>query len=72
MIICAMIGWRQRWLFQSAPRGTLKKDWSLLVLDAFCCQRNKTLLQHLKRDHKTDVAIIPGGMTSLLQLLDVG
>ncbi len=55
--------WGQR------PGGTVKKDWSLLVLDAFSC--HKSLLEKLRMDHKTEVAIIPGSMTSLLQPLDV-
>ncbi len=53
------------------PGGTVKKDWSLLVLDAFRCHRNKSMLEKPKRDHKTEVAITLGGMTSLLQPLDV-
>ncbi|MCU7901008.1 MAG: hypothetical protein KZQ66_02470, partial [Candidatus Thiodiazotropha sp. (ex Lucinoma aequizonata)] len=50
------------------PGGLSKK--SLLVLDSFRChksQDNKDLL----REFKTRLAIIPGGMTSMLQPLDV-
>ena len=41
------------------------------MLDAFRCHRSEDQLKHLKKQHKTDVAIIPGGMTSILQPLDV-
>ncbi len=58
-------------VWDARPGGQLKKEWSVLVLDAFRCHRDKTFLQKLKRDCKTEVAVIPGGMTSMLQPLDV-
>ena len=72
-------GWMDDALFRdwidivwaSRPGGKIKKDNSLLVLDAFRCHRSEDQLKHLKKQHKTDVAIIPGGMTSILQPLDV-
>ena len=42
------------------------------MLDAFRCHRKPSLLQYVHRQHKTEIAIIPGGMTSILQPLDVG
>ena len=44
---------------------------SLLVLDAFRCHKTQEVKTILKTEHKTDIAIIPGGMTSMLQPLDV-
>ena len=69
-------GWMDDALFRdwidivwaSRPGGKSKKDSSLLVLDAFRCHRSEDQLKHLKKQHKTDVAIIPGGMTSILQV----
>ena len=46
------------------------KDRSMLVLDAFRCHRSPVVKSVLNAD-KTDLAIIPGGMTSVLQPLDV-
>jgi len=51
------------------PGGFSKR--SLLVLDAFRCHRSPALLRLLKEDYKTTLAIIPGGLTSVLQPLDV-
>ena len=54
-----------------AKVGGLMRKWNLLVWDSFrahLCQNVKRVL----RDSKTDVAVIPGGMTSILQPLDVG
>lgn len=51
------------------PGGLIKKR-SLLVLDAFRCHRSEKLKEKLKSS-KTDLCIIPGGMTSMLQPLDV-
>jgi len=73
-------GWMDRALMKDwvnvvwsrRPGGLLKIDHSLLVLDAFRCHRNPEFLNYIKNHHKTEVAIIPGGMTSILQPLDVG
>ena len=54
-----------------AKVGGLMRKRNLLVWDSFrahLCQNVKRVL----RDSKTDVAVIPGGMTSILQPLDVG
>ena len=40
-------------------------------MDSFRAHIKKSLLKNLKRLHKTDVAIVPGGMTPLIQPLDV-
>ncbi|CAC5369508.1 unnamed protein product [Mytilus coruscus] len=44
---------------------------SLLVLDAFRCHKSEEVKTLLKDEHKSDLAIIPCGMTSILQPLDV-
>ena len=55
--------WRKR-------NGGLMKKKSLLVLDAFRCHRDENTKKMLN-DSNTDLAIIPGGLTSILQPLDV-
>ena len=42
----------------------------MLVLDSFRCHRMSTIKAQLKQDN-TDLVIIPGGLTRLLQPLDV-
>jgi len=42
----------------------------MLVLDSFRCHKNDEVKEHFKNT-KTDLVIIPGGMTSILQPLDV-
>ena len=44
-------------------RPGARKDRSMLVLDAFRCHRSPVVKSVLNAD-KTDLAIIPGGMTS--------
>ena len=44
---------------------------SLLVLDAFRCHYSDSTKEKM-RSRKIDLAVIPGGMTSILQPLDVG
>ena len=56
-------------IWEKRPGGLLKAK-SLLVLDAFRCHRQPEIKNQLQR-HNTDLAIIPGGMTSMLQPLDV-
>ena len=51
------------------PGGLLKKK-SMLVLDSFRCHRMPTIKAQLKQE-RTDLVIIPGGLTRLLQPLDV-
>ena len=46
------------------------KDRSMLVLDAFRCHRSPVVKSVLNAD-KTDLAIVPGGMTSVLHPLNV-
>ena len=43
---------------------------SKLVLNAFRCHRKQNLKTQLE-EQRTDLSIIPGGMTSMLQPLDV-
>ena len=52
--------------------GGLRRKRSLLVLDAFRCHRSEFMKDILTSEHNTDLAIIPGGMTCMLQPLDVG
>ena len=58
-----------RMVWCSRLDGGLSRRWSMLVLDAFSCHKtdNKALL----RRTNTDLVIIPGEMTLLLQPLDV-
>ena len=51
------------------PSGVLKKK-SMLVIDSFHCHRMPTIKAQLKQEH-TDLVIIPGGLTRLLQPLNV-
>ncbi|MCU7881477.1 MAG: hypothetical protein KZQ60_13760 [Candidatus Thiodiazotropha sp. (ex Lucinoma aequizonata)] len=51
------------------PGGFTKR--SLLVLDSFRCHKSDDIKEILRNDHRTRLAIIPGGMTSVLQPLDV-
>lgn len=55
--------WRRRANLSSNPR-------SLLVLDSFSAHRTDPVKRHFK-EKNTDIAIIPGGLTSRLQPLDV-
>ena len=55
--------WTQRARRTSNPK-------SLLVLDAFSAHRTDTVKRRIDRKN-TDIAIIPGGLTSRLQSLDV-
>lgn len=70
-----LCGWTACWsvtgLQQCGPedRGETSKK-SMLVLDAFQCHKSPVLKKKLC-DVKTTLAIIPGGMTSILQPLDV-
>ena len=51
------------------PGGYSKK--CLLVLDSFQCHKSQENKDLLKDEFRTRLAIIPGGMTSMLQPLDV-
>lgn len=64
-----MIDWIKT-VWGRRPGGLLKKK-ALLVMDAFRGHLHKSVREQLKT-MKTDVAIIPGGMTGILQPLDVG
>ncbi len=44
----------------------------LLIWDSFQCHQNQELINTLLEEHDTEVDIIPGGCTSILQPLDVG
>ena len=50
--------------------GALREK-SLLVLDAFRCHKSDYVKTLLKDDYRSTLTIIPGGMTSILQPLDV-
>uniref|UniRef100_K7FJ94 HTH CENPB-type domain-containing protein n=1 Tax=Pelodiscus sinensis TaxID=13735 RepID=K7FJ94_PELSI len=63
-----MLNWLQTvWAKQL---GGLMRKRSLIVLDAFPCHRMPSIKKRLQQ-YKTDLAIIPGGMTKMLQLFDV-
>ena len=51
--------------------GGLSRKRSMLVLDAFRCH-NSAPTKEVLREYNTDLVMIPGGMTSILQPLDVG
>lgn len=67
------------WFDDDITKDCIRKVWGrrpgadrgLLVLDAFRCHRSEAVKNILKETHQTDIAIIPGGMTSVLQPLDV-
>uniref|UniRef100_K7GCQ4 HTH CENPB-type domain-containing protein n=1 Tax=Pelodiscus sinensis TaxID=13735 RepID=K7GCQ4_PELSI len=63
-----MLDWLQM-VWVKRPGGLMRKR-SLMVLDAFWCHHMKSVKKRLQQD-KTDLAIIPGGMTKILQPLDV-
>uniref|UniRef100_K7GC97 HTH CENPB-type domain-containing protein n=1 Tax=Pelodiscus sinensis TaxID=13735 RepID=K7GC97_PELSI len=63
-----MLDWLQT-VWAKRPCG-LKRKRSLVVLDAFQCHCMLSIKKRLQQD-KTDLAIIPGGMTKMLQPLDV-
>jgi len=56
-------------VWATRPDGLLRKK-AMLVLDLFRCHRMPSIKSEL-RGMKTDLVIIPGGMTRLLQPLDV-
>jgi hypothetical protein len=62
-----MRDWLQR-VWGRRPGAGLSR--SMLVLDAFRCHRTQNLKTQLE-EQCTDLFIIPGGMTSMLQPLDV-
>ena len=51
-------------------KGGQEKQRSLLVLDAFRCNTTDNVKLKLKW-HNTHLVVIPGGMTSILQPVDV-
>ena len=59
-------------VWSSRPDGGLSRQWSMpvLVLDAFSCHKTDDTKVLLHRTN-TDLIIIPFGMTSLLQPLNV-
>ena len=69
------------WMDDTLMRDWIKNVWgkrpggytkrSLLVLDSFRCHKSDDIREVLRDDHRTRLAIIPGGMTSVLQPLDV-
>jgi hypothetical protein len=53
------------------PFGGLTNGRSLLVWDQFRAHLVESVKRRTKRSHNTDIAVIPGGLTSVLQPLDV-
>ena len=77
IVRCQEKGWMNENLIQDwvktvwAKRtGGLTKK-SLLVLDAFRAHRSKEIKRKVSEDHRTTLTIILGGMTSILQPLDI-
>uniref|UniRef100_K7FJ66 HTH CENPB-type domain-containing protein n=1 Tax=Pelodiscus sinensis TaxID=13735 RepID=K7FJ66_PELSI len=63
-----MLDWLQ--MVWAKQLGGLMRKRSLIVLDAYRCHRMPSIKKRLPQD-KTDLAIIPGGMTKMLQPLDM-
>ena len=63
-----MIDWVRN-IWGKLPGGLRQK--SLLVLDAFRCHKSDYIKTLLKEDYRSTLTIIPGGMTSILQPLDI-
>ena len=63
-----MTWWIENIWTKRAGRG--RNPNSLLVLDSFAAHKTKIVKQRF-REKGTDIAIIPGGLTSRLQPLDV-
>lgn len=61
----------KEWLRVVWGRRPNTRQHSLLVLDSFRCHRSD-FVKEIVRSDKTQLAVIPGGMTSILQPLDVG
>ena len=63
----------QNWVsmvWSSRLDGSLSQRWSMLGLDAFSCHKTGDTKALLRRT-STDLVMIPGGMTSLMQPLGV-
>ena len=77
MVRCQDNGWMDDMLMVDSvknvwgkcPGGLSKK--SLMVLDAFRCHKSDRMKEMLKEEYRTTLTIIPEGMTSILQPLDV-
>jgi hypothetical protein len=63
-----MIWWIENVWTRRAGRGANPR--SLLVLDSFTAHKTTAVKNRFREKH-TDIAIIPGGLTSRLQPLDV-
>ena len=63
-----MIWWIENVWSQRARRGNNPR--SLLILDSFTAHKTDAVKQRF-REKKTNLAMIPGGLTSRLQPLDV-
>lgn len=69
------------WMDDSLTKDWIKTVWakwpgsmthkSLVVLDSFRCHKSEAVKEILCDNHRTRLAIIPGGMTVILQPLDV-
>jgi hypothetical protein len=60
----------KREVWGKRPQGMFKPK-SLVVYDSATSHIKKTVLSSFRQHYITDVAVIPGGMTPLLQLADV-
>ena len=64
-----MNSWKSR-VWKARPNG-FRKLQSMIVLDSAPFHLKKTVLSSFKQHYNTDVGFIPGGMTPLLQPVDV-
>lgn len=69
MDAAGIILWAKK-VWGTRPGGLLRKR-SLLVWDSFRAHLGDEVKRHLKTEHNTDMAVIPGGLTSIVQPLDV-
>ena len=65
-----MLLWLQK-IWARRPNGILQNKRSLIVWDMFRAHLVDRVKQCVTRGHNTDLAVIPGGLTSVLQPLDV-
>ena len=70
------------WIDEKGMNISMKKVWkyrpggllrtrSLMVWDSFHCHLMESVKRKMQKEHCTDIAVIPGGLTSVIQPLDV-
>lgn len=72
---------KKGWMTTQLMKEWVKEIWApnivkdkpyLMIWDSFQCHKDKGLIDIMLEDYDTQVEIIPGGCTSVLQPLDVG